>query len=190
MRRPHDPRAPARGAPRALGRGRPVGGLSARVLLLAAPRRELLRPRTPPAAFRAGRRRRRARRPAQRQRAATTDPAMMRSPGSSAAPWVAKNLLTKATVSSRGLGDGPPRHLFAGSVTTATMAHGSAPGTSSPKITPRWQTLPARTGSMSSKDTSRSTSSRAGASPATPPSSPTRTATSTSTAGARQRRSG
>ncbi len=101
----------------------------------------------------------------------------MRAPGSDR---------TKAAVVAGSSVSRPSATISPPLVTAATMAQGSTPGTSSPKTTPRWQMLPARTGSMSSKEMSRSTSSSAGASPATSPSAPTRTATSTSTAGATQ----
>ncbi len=115
---------------------------------------------------------------------------MILSPAASAVPWAARYDPTNSTVVAGSSTSRPSATTSPARVTEATMAHGSTPGTSSPKITPRWQMLPARTGSMSSNEMSRSTSSRAGANPATAPPAPTRMATSTSTAGALQPVSG
>ena len=111
---------------------------------------------------------------------------MMRWPASSVAPCAARNDRTKDTVVAGSSTMRPSATTAPPFATDAAMDHGSTPGTSSPKTTPRWKTLPARIASRSSKGRSRSTSSSAGASPATPPSAPTRIATSTSTAGAVQ----
>ena len=90
---------------------------------------------------------------------------MIRSPGSSAAPWAARNDRTNATVVA-GSSLSPPSATVSSPLVTATRtAQGSTPGTSPPKTTPRWKTLPARIGSRSSKGRSRSTSSSAGARP-------------------------
>ena len=99
---------------------------------------------------------------------ATTDPAMMRSPRLELGPVGGQERPTNATVVGGALGRLAPAPPLAGLGHDGDHGPGSMPGTSSPKITPRWQMLPARTGSMSSKGRSRSTSSSAGASPATP----------------------
>ena len=91
---------------------------------------------------------------------------MMRWPGSSVPPWAARNARTNATVTAGSLVIRPSATTAPSFVTAATIAIGSTPGTSAPKITPRWQMLPASTGSMSSKEMSRSTSSSAGPRPA------------------------
>ena len=92
---------------------------------------------------------------------------MMRCPGSSVAPCAARKDSTKAAVDGRVLGGRPSHDRFTVLRHGNGDGEGSRPGTSSPKTTPRWQMLPASTGSMSSKEMSRSTSSRAGASPPT-----------------------